>query len=116
MKRVWGWPQLSAALRGMLQKIGRSKREPFSKTDKAKETAQDPELIRQIRAAHMDWVCAQHRLNIVVEKDEIDFAIFVLEAAEKRYGMLLKEAKLRRVSGYGAYPPVMERPTRVMGG
>lgn len=50
-------------------------------------------LYREIRTAHWDWVSAQARLDWVTEKDEIDYAIVALDAAEKRYGMLLRQAK-----------------------
>lgn len=55
-------------------------------------------MIRELRKAHQDWVCAQERLHYVLEPDEVDYAIFVLEAAEKRYGMLLKRAKALKVT------------------
>jgi hypothetical protein len=50
-------------------------------------------LVQQIRAAHLEWFCAQQRLSHVVSSDEIDYAIFALETAEKRYSMMLKEAR-----------------------
>ncbi len=49
---------------------------------------------QEIRKAHLEWTTAQQRLEWVVEKDQIDYAIFALEAAEKRYVMLLRQAKL----------------------
>ncbi|WP_426450038.1 DUF2508 family protein [Paenibacillus sp. S-38] len=50
-------------------------------------------LVREIQRAHKEWVTAQHRFEYVVEKDQIDYAVFALEAAEKRFEMLLKQAK-----------------------
>lgn len=50
-------------------------------------------LYEQIRAAHADWEVAFHRLDWAVQQDEIDYAIFALEAAEKRFEMLLRQAK-----------------------
>ncbi|WP_181592830.1 DUF2508 family protein [Paenibacillus sp. YN15] len=49
---------------------------------------------REIRKAHLEWTTAHQRLEWVVEKDQIDYAIYALEAAEKRYIMLLRQAKL----------------------
>ncbi len=49
---------------------------------------------QEIRKAHLEWTTAQQRLEWVVEKDQIDYAIYALEAAEKRYVMLLRQAKL----------------------
>lgn len=50
-------------------------------------------LVDQIRMAENDWRHARQRLDYASDIDEIDYAIFALEAAEKRYGMLLKQAK-----------------------
>ena len=60
-------------------------------------------LLRELRVAHREWACAQHRLDHVLGDDEIDYAIFALETAEKRYGMLLKQAKALKASGFGVY-------------
>lgn len=49
---------------------------------------------QEIRKAHTEWLTAHQRLEWVVEKDQIDYAIYALEAAEKRYEMLLRQAKL----------------------
>ncbi|MDF2939166.1 MAG: hypothetical protein K0Q90_4539 [Paenibacillaceae bacterium] len=48
----------------------------------------------EIRKAHLEWKTAHLRLEWMVEKDQIDYAIYALEAAEKRYVMLLRQAKL----------------------
>ena len=50
-------------------------------------------LLEELRAAQMEWMHAQKRLDYVLGKDQIDYAIFALEAAEKKYDMLLKRAK-----------------------
>jgi len=50
-------------------------------------------LYEQIRAAHADWEVAFQRLDWAVQQDEIDYAIFALEAAEKQFEMLLRQAK-----------------------
>lgn len=49
---------------------------------------------QEIRKAHLEWMTAHQRLEWVMEKDQIDYAIYALEAAEKRYVMLLRQAKL----------------------
>lgn len=38
------------------------------------------------------------RLDYVADADQIDYAIYSLEAAEKRYEMLLRQAKHMRLS------------------
>lgn len=50
-------------------------------------------MMLEIRMAHADWVAAHMKLDWVLEKDQIDYAIYALEAAEKRYEMLLRQAK-----------------------
>nr|WP_246079660.1 DUF2508 family protein [Paenibacillus piri] len=56
------------------------------------------QLMQEIERAHMEWVTAQKRLDFVLEKEQIDYAVFALEAAEKRFEMLLKQAKNLNVS------------------
>ena len=51
------------------------------------------ELLKEIHNAQSAWQHALQRLDYAVSHDEIDYAIFALEAAEKRYEMLLKTAK-----------------------
>ncbi|NBI30604.1 DUF2508 family protein [Chengkuizengella marina] len=47
----------------------------------------------EVEKAKNDWIAAGEKFNYAVDKDEIDFAIFSWEAAEKRYEMLLRQAK-----------------------
>lgn len=49
---------------------------------------------QEICKAHTEWMTAHQRLEWVVERDQIDYAIYAMEAAEKRYEMLLRQAKL----------------------
>lgn len=51
------------------------------------------ELLEEIRVAQAEWQHALYRLDYASGQDEIDYAIFALEAAEKRYEMLLRSAK-----------------------
>jgi len=55
-------------------------------------------LIQEIRKAHVNWVSAHAQFEVALDKDQVDYAIFILEAAEKRYGMLLKQAKQLQVN------------------
>jgi len=50
-------------------------------------------LIRDIREAHRDWVNAHRHFEYAAGLDQIDYAIYAIEAAEKRYEMLLRQAK-----------------------
>jgi hypothetical protein len=58
------------------------------------------QLVEEVRNAHREWIIAQKRLDYAVEYDQIDYAIYALEAAEKRYEMLLKQAKKKQVRAY----------------
>lgn len=50
-------------------------------------------LIREIKKAKAEWKAACQKLDDVTEVDQIDYAIFALGAAEKRYEMLIRQAK-----------------------
>lgn len=50
-------------------------------------------LLEEIRQSQLEWRNAQHRLEWVVGRDEVDCAIYDLVAAEKKYEMLLRLAK-----------------------
>jgi hypothetical protein len=50
-------------------------------------------LLDEIRQAYIQWAAARERLNWVMGQEETDYAIFALAAAEKKYGMLLRQAK-----------------------
>jgi hypothetical protein len=52
-------------------------------------------LVDEIAMARIEWSEAQDRLDWAMGKDHIDYSIFALEAAEKRYEMLLRLAKMR---------------------
>jgi hypothetical protein len=56
------------------------------------------QLLQEIEKAHIDWVTAQKRLDFVLEKEQIDYAIFALQAAQKRLDMLIKQAKNIKLS------------------
>lgn len=83
-----------------------------TKQDKVNEDIREDGLLllQEIRQAHMDWVTAQRRFDYVVEKEQIDYAVYALEAAEKRFEMLIKQAKdMKLVAGEVAV-------SRAMGG
>jgi len=56
------------------------------------------QLVLEIRKAHQEWVAAQAHFEFAVEKDQVDYAIYALEAAEKRFEMLIKQAKKQGIS------------------
>ncbi|QJC50363.1 YaaL family protein [Paenibacillus albicereus] len=50
-------------------------------------------LLEEIKEAHRDWVNAQYHFEQASGHDQIDYAVFAIEAAQKRYEMLLRQAK-----------------------
>lgn len=51
------------------------------------------QMLSAIRKAHRDWLDAKHQLDHVDHRDQIDCAIYNFEAAQKRYEMLIRQAK-----------------------
>ncbi|MGO4111475.1 DUF2508 family protein [Paenibacillus sp. YAF4_2] len=50
-------------------------------------------LRAEIAEAHNEWVNANRFFNVAVGQDQIDYAIYALITAEKRYEMLIRIAK-----------------------
>lgn len=57
--------------------------------------AEKVKLLRDIQEAHAAWVTAKQQLDIVDAADKVDCAIYTYEAAQKKYEMLIREAKVR---------------------
>lgn len=51
------------------------------------------QLCQEIEAARAEWAIAQQHIDYVSDPELIDHAIYYLEAAERKYGFLLREAK-----------------------
>ena len=56
------------------------------------EGEKNRELVEQIDKARKEWDLAQSQLDQMSEPDLIDYAVYRLQAAEKRYMYLLKKA------------------------
>ncbi|WP_223879853.1 DUF2508 family protein [Paenibacillus spiritus] len=50
-------------------------------------------VVRDVHAARMDWERAYLMFDEAVGQDQIDYAIYILEAAERKYQIQLKQAK-----------------------
>ncbi|MBS3939004.1 MAG: YaaL family protein [Peptococcaceae bacterium] len=61
-----------------------------SMSDDEKSTA---DMLALIDNAHKEWLAAQQYFDHVSELDLIDHAVYVSQAAEKRYMYLLKQAR-----------------------
>lgn len=51
------------------------------------------QLYQCICAARAEWDRANLRFQEALGEDEVDYAIYILEAAEKKYDMLIRQAK-----------------------
>ncbi len=58
-------------------------------------TIERQRLIADIRHAEQEWNLAEWRFHHALGEDHVDYAIYCLEAAEKKLGMLLRQAKLQ---------------------
>ncbi|GAA0138118.1 hypothetical protein YSY43_49590 [Paenibacillus sp. YSY-4.3] len=63
-----------------------------------KELEQKEQLYREVMKARRQWEQAYCALQAAVGSDEVDIAIYTLEAAERRYQVHLKAAKQANVT------------------
>lgn len=74
----------------------------WRKTDEQKEREakvnEELQLIREIEKARDEWVMAQSRLDSVTDPELIDHAIFMMEAAEKKFMYLLRKARRQGIT------------------
>ncbi|WP_433944975.1 DUF2508 family protein [Paenibacillus sp. SN-8-1] len=61
------------------------------------------QIYEEVCKAKAEWERAYMAFQEAVGEDEIDFAVYTLEAAERRYQIHLKEAKKEEVS-WGPLP------------
>lgn len=64
---------------------------------------EDHELLELIRQAHREWQIALNNFNYCHENDMIDYSIYNIEAAEKKYICLLKRAQQENLSSDKIY-------------
>jgi hypothetical protein len=72
-----------------------------------KEVNQMDEIRMEIAEAHREWENANRYFNYAHGKDQIDYAIYCMITAEKRYDMLLRLAK-RTSNNWPAWRGVMK--------
>ncbi|GIQ71320.1 hypothetical protein XYCOK13_41440 [Xylanibacillus composti] len=102
LRNLWRW------LPGQAASQEPERRQPVS---------QDMALYREIKDAEHNWRVAEQRMNEAVDKDQIDYAIYTLEAAEKRYEMLIRQAKQRKLRiGFAEWAQYLEEERIRKGG
>lgn len=52
-----------------------------------------PSLSLMVEEARQEWLDAQHYYDTVTDKDLVDHAVYLMQAAEKKYMYLLKKAR-----------------------
>ncbi|QHW31972.1 YaaL family protein [Paenibacillus rhizovicinus] len=57
------------------------------------EQQEQLELIEEINTAKREWENARRFFEYAVDSDQIDYAVFAISSAEKRYEMLIRKAK-----------------------
>lgn len=60
--------------------------------------AQMPSLSDAVEQARREWLSAQRYYDTVSDKDLVDHAVYLLQAAEKKYMYLLKKARSEGVT------------------
>lgn len=60
--------------------------------------AQETDLCETVEAARQDWLMALKYYDNVSDPDLIDHAVYQIQAAEKKYAYLLKEARRQGVT------------------
>ncbi len=63
------------------------------KKEQAEKAMEEEQLLLDLEKAKEEWDAARIRLDQVVEKEEIDYAIYAYEAAQKRYELLLRHVR-----------------------
>ena len=52
-----------------------------------------PELLEVVAQAHREWEAAKTFFDTVTDPDLVDYAIYRIAAAQRRYAYLLRQAK-----------------------
>lgn len=60
-----------------------------------------PDLSAAVEEAKQEWLAAEHYYNTVTDQDLVDHAVYLMQAAEKKYMYLLKQARQEGI----AYSP-----------
>lgn len=59
-----------------------------------RQSEERQQLTEDVREAEREWELANWRFENALGHDSVDYAIYTLEAAEKKLDMLLRKAKL----------------------
>jgi hypothetical protein len=71
----------------------RNKEKKKVETPNMLEMDSSTKLYYQIQQAKQEWILSQHSFEWAVHPEGIDYAVYAMEAAERKYMFLLNEAK-----------------------
>lgn len=57
------------------------------------EEESDNHYIKEVEKAHSEWMAAQNYFENVADPDLVDYAIYELEAARRKYMYMLKQVR-----------------------
>ena len=60
---------------------------------------QGPGLLEAVEQAHREWEAAQAFFEMATDPDLVDYAIFRVQAAQKRFSYLLRQARETGICG-----------------
>lgn len=66
--------------------------------DESEPVAPEVDLPQIVEEARQEWIMAQMYYNNVSDPDLVDHAVYQMQAAEKKYTYLLKQARLQGVT------------------
>lgn len=56
-------------------------------------SARIPDIADVVRQSRREWHAAYNYFNVIADADLTDYAIYLMQAAEKKYAYLLKQAR-----------------------
>jgi hypothetical protein len=65
----------------------------WAKEPNSYEMSEEDQFLQELDKAHQDWMLAHQRLDMLSSPELIDHAIYVLEAAEKKFSFYLRKAR-----------------------
>jgi hypothetical protein len=78
-------------------------RNSLQREERRRDIERRSALLLEIAVAHTEWQSARDKLNYVETGDQIDYAVYCFETAQKRYEMLIRMAKRQQIKGSWYY-------------
>ncbi|CUH95656.1 hypothetical protein P22_1730 [Propionispora sp. 2/2-37] len=72
-----------------------------------------PDLKDMVEEARREWLAAQYYYDNVTDQDLVDHAVYMMQAAEKKYVYLLKQARRAGITYY-PYPAEIEENSKLV--